>query len=179
MKILQIFTANCYLAFGRYLNIPMVGIVTSAPLDWHYDAVGASFNTAVMPGIISAYSSPMNFWERLGNTLEHYSGLAQYYYYIRQQDEKIEKYFGPGYPRASEILKDLDLFLVNAHYSIDGIKSITPSMIPVGGLHIVDDGTKLPSVIIFNLILHYFFTLRININRQKFLTKLEIRKVVG
>ena len=157
----------------------MIGMVTSSPLDWHYEPLGIKFDTAVMPGLWSGYHYPMSFWERVGNTIDHYSVMAQYYYYIRQQDEKIEKYFGPGYPRASEILKDLDLFLVNAHYSIDGIKSITPSMIPVGGLHIVDDGTKLPSVIIFNLILHYFFTLRININRQKFLTKLEIRKVVG
>ena len=76
-------------------------MVSSLPLDWHYDAVGVTFNTAVMPGLWSGYIRPMNFWQRLGNTIHHYSELFQYYYHIRHQDKLIEKYFGPGYPSAS------------------------------------------------------------------------------
>ena len=129
--IFKVFLANCYLAFGRYLNIPLVGIVASLPLDWHYEAVGVKFDTAVMPGLYSAYSNPMNFWERLWNTIDHHSLVFQCYYYINKQNEKVEKYFGSSYPSASEILKDLDLLLVNSHYYLDGVKPITPTMIPI------------------------------------------------
>ena len=145
------------MAFGRHLNIPIVGIATSSPLDWFYEPLGINFDTAVMTGLWSGYSLPMDFWQRLGNTMYHYWVMARYYYYIRQQDEIIEKYFGPGYPSASELLKDLDLLLVNEHYSLDGIKSMTPSMVPVGGLDIFDDGTKLSSVSNFKLNVFFYF----------------------
>ena len=151
------FSANCYLALGRYLNIPVVGMVTSLPLDWQYDAVGTKFNTAVIPGLWSGYVYPMNFWERLGNTLDHYLVMAQFYFYGNKQNELVEKYFGPGYPSTSELLKDLDILLVNSHYSSDGVKAITPSIIPVGGLHIFDDGTKLPNVSNFKLCIIFLF----------------------
>ena len=124
----------------------MVGVVTSAGLDWLYEPLGNPLNTAATPGGWSDFSSPMNFLERLQNTFLYYLIKFQLNHYIDNQDRQIEEFFGPGYPSASQLLKDLDLLLINSHHSLDGIMPFTPSIVPVGGLHIVDDETKLPDV---------------------------------
>lgn len=77
---------------------------------------------------------------------------AQFNYYIKSQNKYIEQHFGHGYPDVSELPRDLDLLLVNTHLSLDGVRAFTPAIIPVGGLHIVDDGTKLPEVSIKSVV---------------------------
>ena len=124
----------------------MVGVVACVSLDWLFEPLGNPFNTAATPGGWSDFSSPMNFLERLQNTISFHVDNRQFNYYVNNQDRQIQEFFGPGYPSASELPKDLDLLLVNSHYSLDGIMPLTPSIVPVGGLHIVDDKTKLPDV---------------------------------
>ena len=124
----------------------MVGVVTSPGLDWLYEPLGNPFNTAASPLTFSDFSSPMNFLERVQNTLLYYLINGQINYYINDQNKQIQELFGSGYPSASELPKDLDLLLINSHYSLDGILPLTPAIVPVGGLHIVDDKTKLPDV---------------------------------
>lgn len=71
---------------------------------------------------------------------------AEFKYQIGVHNKYVEELFGSGLPDVRELPKDLDLLLVNSHYSLDGIRPYTPAIVPVGGLHINDDGQKLPDV---------------------------------
>ena len=120
--------------------------MTSALIDWYNEPLGNPINTAVTPLGWSGLFHPLDFWGRLTNTLLYHVINVQYKYHINAQNRYVEKFFGPGYPDAAELPKDLDLLLVNTHYSLDGIRAFTPAIVPVAGLHIVDDGAKLPNV---------------------------------
>ena len=146
MSSLKVFIAHCYLAWGRYFNIPLIGVSSGSSIEPVSEPLGNPFNTAATPGTWTDFSFPMSFLERVQNTFLHYTINAQKNYYISDQNRQIEEFFGPGYPSASELPKDLDLLLINSHYSLDGILPLTPAIVPVGGLHIVDDKTKLPDV---------------------------------
>ncbi|XP_058810722.1 UDP-glycosyltransferase UGT5-like [Phymastichus coffea] len=143
--IIEVFISNCFLAWGRHLNIPMVGIMTSTLFDWYNEPLGNPMNTAVTPAVWSGLFHPMSFWQRLSNTLLYWTVSGQFNYYIRDQNRYVEKHFGKDYPDVTDLPKDLDLLLINSHLSLDGVRSFTPSIIPVAGVHIDDDAAKLPA----------------------------------
>lgn len=136
----------CYLAWNRHLNIPMIDIVTMSSTDWMNTPHGNPSNLAVEPSILAPYTTPMTFFERLGNFLISTSAEFLFNYYSREQDEYVQKYFGPGYPSVVEMQKDLSLILINYHQSLDGIRAFTPAIVPVGGLHVIDRNETLPQV---------------------------------
>lgn len=124
----------------------MVGVMTSSLIDFYNAPLGNPFNTAIVPGLWSPFSAPMGFWDRLMNTALYNLLNFQYSYYIGVQNKYIEQFFGTNFPDVRDLPKDLDLLLVNSHFSLDGIRPYTPAVVPVGGLHIRDDGQKLPDV---------------------------------
>ncbi|XP_031777616.1 UDP-glucuronosyltransferase 2C1-like [Nasonia vitripennis] len=144
LVIVEVFMADCYLAWGRHLNIPMVGVATRPLIDGYNDALGNPFNSAVTPGSNTGFQNPMNFWERLVNTITSKLLNMISRYFMAEQDIYVERIFGPGYPTVSELEKDLDLLLINSHLSLEDPSAITPAIIPVAGIHIADDDTKLP-----------------------------------
>ena len=143
---MQIFFAPCYLAFGRHLKIPMVGVVTSVLYEWMNDPFGNPDNPSFIPGGSLPYSGNMNFFQRLTNTVSSVTVKAMYNYYSSNQNKYVEKYFGPGFPDIYELHKDVSLVLVNSHFSLNGIRPMTTGVVEVGGLHIQFDNEKLPLV---------------------------------
>lgn len=88
----------------------------------------------------------MSFFERLQNVVLHTYVKWSFYYYVRQQDAYVDKIFGTGYPDVNEMLKDVDLVLINHHYALNNVKAYTPTIVPVAGMHIVDRDDILPQV---------------------------------
>lgn len=142
------FLSNCYLAWGRHLNIPLVGIVTTSLFEWLHDPFGNPQNYAIDTGVFSGLIAPMTFYERIVNTLLTNYVKLTYNYYAVDQDALVKKYFGAGYPNVIELQKDVDLVLVNSHHALNGIKTYTPAVVPIGGLHIMDTNEQLPQVCI-------------------------------
>lgn len=139
--------ADCYLAWGRHLNIPMVGVMTRSLMDWFNDDLGNPFNTAITPGTSTDFLYPMNFWQRLVNTVSSKTTSIIMRYLMSEQDASIERIFGPGYPTAPELQKELDLLFINSHLSLEGARAYTSAIIPVAGIHIDDDDdAKSPDV---------------------------------
>lgn len=133
----------------------MIGVMTSTLIDWYNEPLGNPFNPATTPGCWSGLFYPMNFWERLTNTIMYHMISGQFNYYIKVQNKYVEQHFGTGYPDVSDLPKDLDLLLVNTHLSLDGVRAFTPAIVPVGGLHIIDDGSKLPEVSIWTFFVQF------------------------
>ncbi|KAJ8667742.1 hypothetical protein QAD02_009405 [Eretmocerus hayati] len=148
MTHFQLFVSDCYLAWGRRLNVPLVGIKTTALSSWHNEALGNPVNLAVQPGAGSRFFGPMGFWQRLANFLQNLVVSGLFKQHIRaDQNDIVERLFGKGYPDVVAMQRDLDLVLVNSHSSLNGLTPTVPSIVHVAGMHIDDgdgNGSKLP-----------------------------------
>ena len=118
-------------------------------MDWMHASLGNPYNTAITPTMSTRFSHPMTFWQRLANTALSTFIVTRFSFAIREQDKYVENYFGPGYPNSFELQKDIDLVLANHHVSLHGNQALTPSIIPVAGIHISEDDSPLPKVQIF------------------------------
>ena len=147
---MQIFTAHCYFAFGRHLKVPMIGLTASVILDWEHESLGNPHNLAFSPGGFSDFPSKMNFWQRLQNVLLYNTIKYQFNYYVNQQKKYVDEYFGPGYPSIYELSTEFALVFTNSHYTLNGIKPFTPSVIEIGGVHIQDNEEKLLPVGVYS-----------------------------
>ncbi|XP_076648061.1 uncharacterized protein LOC143356343 [Halictus rubicundus] len=142
LVVTEVFMSPCYLAFGRHLKVPMVSIITAAFLDWLEDVTGNPHNPAFMPNLFVSFNQPMSFSDRLSNTLlTHYVS-----YQINSRMERMSHYvrdhFGIDTP-VRELHKDIALYLINSHHSINGITPTTTAVVEVGGLHVTENGDPL------------------------------------
>ncbi|XP_015121995.1 UDP-glucuronosyltransferase [Diachasma alloeum] len=141
--IVELFTAQCFIALGKHLDAPVVGLVASKLHDWLFDPFANPLNPSYMPSLFSSFTQRMTFWERLTNTfIMNVIGL-QINYYLREQVEHVEKYFNRRISSLNALYDDVSLLLVNEHFSINEIKPATPDVIDVGGLHVHDSDQRL------------------------------------
>lgn len=142
LVVVEVFMSPCYLAFGRHLKVPMVSIMTSSFLDWLEDLTGNPHNPAFMPNVFGNYESPMNFWDRLSNTL--LTNFISYQMNSRMDvmSKHVRDNFGIDTP-ARELHKDIALHLINSHHSLNGVGPTTTGVVEVGGLHVTENGNPL------------------------------------
>lgn len=140
------FVAPCYLAFGRHLKVPVVGTVASVFHDWLNQMSGNPLNLAYIPSFFSIYDQRMNFQERLTNFLLSHYITWQMHYYTNSQTKIVKEHFGMDLSHIEELYNDVALYLVNSHYSLNGIRPMTTNVIEVGGLHLRDDDKPLSPV---------------------------------
>lgn len=150
------FLANCYLAFGRHFNIPMVTVVTTTLFDWMNEPIGNPTSLATEPSNYARSVSPMTYLQRLENYFLSNSIKRSFNYHVLQQDSSVESAFGKGLPNVVDLQRDISLILVNYHHTLNGIRAYTPAVVPVGGIHVFENDDKLPKV-----------TFIYNINRYK------------
>ncbi|XP_051165585.1 UDP-glucosyltransferase 2-like [Leptopilina boulardi] len=143
LVIVEYFTSYCYMAFGRLLNVPIIGVTASVLLEWHNDAVGNPNSLAFVPGGMTGFSTNMNFWERLQNTLFAKLITHDFNNQVESQKMFIDKYIGSDYPSIYDLTRELSLVLVNSHYSLNGIRPFTPGVVEIGGVHVQDNKEKL------------------------------------
>lgn len=142
----QIFGANCYLALGQHLQVPVVGFVTGVMLPWANNIVANPDNTAYIPNSFLDNPRMINFWHRLENTLSNVQSILTFNYYSAVQDDIMKKSIGPHVPNLREVERNVSLILANSHYSINGVRPFTAAVVEVGGLHIDERKTKLSEV---------------------------------
>ncbi|XP_029035422.2 UDP-glucosyltransferase 2-like [Osmia bicornis bicornis] len=144
LVIVEVFMMPCYLAFGRHLNVPMVAMMTANFQEWFSDIIGTPHNPAYMPSLFSSYDQRMTFWERLMNTFQTNMVSLQLNYYLSEQEVYLKKYFGLN-ATIAELYGDISIMLINSHHSLNGISPKIPSLIDIGGVHVKNDSTPLPS----------------------------------
>lgn len=134
------------MAVAHHLKIPVVGASSAHLYPWLNAIIANPPNFAFMPNNFLDYAPPMNFWQRLWNTV--YSGFnTAYFRYLTQDQDKImKKYLGDNTPSLAEIESNVSLVLVNTHISLNGGRPITSALVEVAGLHIEDEHEELPKV---------------------------------
>lgn len=130
--------------------MPFIAVVTPPLLDWMFTPFATPINLATDPSPTSSYAAPMTFLERLNNFIIFHSITRTFNKYVREQDECVEKFFGPTYPNSVDLMKEVSLVLVNHDHAVSGLRPFSPMIIPVGGLHVVDHNETLPEVSIIS-----------------------------
>ncbi|CAL7940604.1 unnamed protein product [Xylocopa violacea] len=139
----MLFVLPCYLAFGRHLNLPIVGVMTTNFQDWVSHLTGNPHNPSFVPNLFLSLSQPMTFWERVMNTFVTNKVRRDLQYYMSQQSDYVKQYFNID-ESIAELHKGIAAILVNSHHSIDGIGQFTQGVIEVGGLHVNEESDPLP-----------------------------------
>lgn len=67
-------------------------------------------------------------------------------YYSDTQLHYVKTHFGMDVPSMDDLHLDIDLYLINSHYSLNEIRSMNPNMIEVAGLHLKDNDDPLSPV---------------------------------
>ncbi|XP_070166542.1 UDP-glucosyltransferase 2-like [Polyergus mexicanus] len=141
--LIEVFGAHCFGIIAHLWNIPLIGISTMSLFPWQFPLIAQPENLAFIPSNDLSFTTPMNFWQRLYNTLHTLHSKLYFNYLTRVQDEIIRKHFGHDMPGVREIESKIALILINSHFSLNGIQPKIPAAVDVGGLHIQDEGLTL------------------------------------
>lgn len=159
LVITEIFGADCMLGFGFYFKTPIITLTSSINLPWGSDRFGNPDNPSYIPTYFSRFSSEMNFFERLENTITLISAKLLYFYFTYKDTNKImQSFFGPEVPDVEDLTRNISLSLVNSHYSMSFSRPTVPNFIEVGGLHIKDSKPLSPVRIYLYISSRFFNT---------------------
>ncbi|XP_076375313.1 UDP-glucosyltransferase 2 isoform X5 [Megalopta genalis] len=142
--IVEVFGAHCYLAIGHLLKVPIIGVSSAILYPWHHDLIGNPHNLAYAANNLITLPEQMNFWQRAYNFLHSTYHEMSFLYYSSPQTEIARKYLGDDIPDVRTLEKNISMILVNSHISMNGVKTMTPALIEVGGLHVTEEGVELP-----------------------------------
>ncbi|RLU27472.1 hypothetical protein DMN91_001276 [Ooceraea biroi] len=140
--IMEVFSAHCFAAIAELLNIPLIGVSSTSMYPWLNDLIAQPENLAFVPNSYVNLRVPMNFWQRTYNVLNTLYSKLYFNYLTRSQDDIVRKYLGPKLPSVHKM--NLSLILVNSHIILNGIQSMTPAVVQVGGIHIREDDSPVP-----------------------------------
>lgn len=150
LVIIPVFQTNCVYQLAKQFKCPIVGVHTTVITSWTSNKFALPNNPSYIPNFYMPFSAKMTFLQRFENTLITWLHNI-YYNIVIDETEKVivAKYFGT---EESEQLKKqchkISVVLVNTHFSIQSPRPLVPSVIEVGGIHIVQTKT-LPKVIKF------------------------------
>lgn len=136
----QYFASPCYIGFGKLLNVPV--ILVSSFLEFPYlDIVmGNPLSDAFFSGFFNEEPTIDTFFDRLWNVYLNYKQIMIFEQYTAVQTDMMRKHLGlPHLPDIRELERQVAMALVNTHYSYHGVRPITPAVIHVGGLHVVEE----------------------------------------
>lgn len=116
---------------------PVIGITAFGVPEWSMDYSGTPYPIQNNPHFLLPLGKNMDFWERLYNTgVFYYAKLLRQYYHVEHRDREARKAFGEGIRSITEIEDDIAINLVNINWATEGSFPVSPSLIPIGGLHI-------------------------------------------
>ncbi|XP_072938667.1 UDP-glucosyltransferase 2-like [Epargyreus clarus] len=135
--LVEHFNSDCMLGIIHNYGLPSVGLMSTSMLPWTPRRVGASDNPAHIPEMMMPFTSEMSFFERIQNTICHYFYIWWYEIAIRWEEQRIlEKKLGKRLPKLENIAKNTSVVLINTYHVWNGVRSVPPSLLEVGGLHL-------------------------------------------
>ncbi|XP_048509528.1 UDP-glucosyltransferase 2-like isoform X1 [Athalia rosae] len=144
LVIVEYFVANCYFAFGRHLNVPLIALSSASIMPLANEELGNPDDPAYIFELNERPISGITFWQRLHNTVITIFSKITLSYYLKEQNALVKKYFGPDMPGVDVLARDISLLIVNTHHVIHGIRPLTPAIVSAAGIHIHDDKNPLP-----------------------------------
>lgn len=119
--------------------------------------MGSPFNYGFFSGHYNDYPVVDTFLDRLWNFIVNYKEEQKFYYYTSDQTDLMRKYLDlPNLPDIRELERNVSLAIVNSHHSYHGIRAVTPAIVEVGGIHIVESDQKVNPVKDFGKFFTFF-----------------------
>lgn len=116
---------------------PVIGITAFGVPEWSMDFSGTPYPIQNNPHFLLPMGKNMSFWERLYNAgVFYYAKFLRKYYHMELQEREAKKVFGEGIRNIAEIEDDIAINFVNINWATEGSFPMSPSLIPIGGLHI-------------------------------------------
>ncbi|OXU19079.1 hypothetical protein TSAR_002795 [Trichomalopsis sarcophagae] len=110
----------------------------------HHDIIGNFDHPAFVPNALLQDFNKTKFWDRLKNLFTHHWNSYKFKMLTEKiQTDYMRKYLSPDMPNIRDVERTVALTLVNSDPVIFGAKPVVPSLIEVGGLHIINGGSKL------------------------------------
>lgn len=125
---------DCFLPVAKKFDIPVIGTIATTSwlsMEW---IMGNPSNPAINPTVISTYSYPMTYVQRLGNLWKYWSHLVFRNYYTFPELKKFYRKFFPNYFNFAD-QNEMSLVFSNS-LPVLTPRSKVPTIINVGGLHI-------------------------------------------
>ncbi|CAG9830886.1 unnamed protein product [Diabrotica balteata] len=141
--IMEELTNAALKAISWHFKAPLILFCPFAPHTPIHLLAGNIAPPAYVANTFLGYTHFMTFWERSVNTFS-YIFEALFYHWITTpaQEDLMKKYF-PDSPNLADIDKNVSLFLINNHESINSPIPHVPNMINILGFHL-QDKTELP-----------------------------------
>jgi len=147
VMITESFNTDCFLGFAHRFQVPYLRLSSHQIMPWTSADMGNVDNPSYMMTIFSGYDQPMNFFNRIRNTLTLWSCKLIYEYWFRPVDQAIaNEAFGPDLPDLKVLVQESKALLLNVHTSLYGNRPQLLNVVEISGLHIASKNPgSLPS----------------------------------
>lgn len=129
--------ASPYHALAEKYDVPVVGITSSDANVAGHEIMGNEINSVTHPDRVLPFIWSQSFGERLGSCFFHL--LFNFVLIPRNEknfDALLQKHFPEVTKTSHELVRNVDLLLVNTHPALGYIRPILPNTIQLGFLHI-------------------------------------------
>ncbi|KAK9890921.1 hypothetical protein WA026_012262 [Henosepilachna vigintioctopunctata] len=141
--IMDQFVVDGFSYFAEHFGAHKILLAPTVANSWVNPLVGNPAPPSVVPELLMEYTSDMDFFERLQNTIFYlFAELNRHLYFFPRQNSIIQQNV-PNAKPLSDYLYNVSLVLVNGHESFTYSASSVPAMKNVGGFHVSATG-KLP-----------------------------------
>jgi hypothetical protein len=145
LVVVEIFLSEALIGFGHHFKAPVIGVSTFGASKWTNDLVGTPSPLSYVPHPFLSFTDQMSLVERFGNFMMHLFELSYMnLFYYHRQNEIYERSFPGPKPTLPELMKKVNLVLLNNHFSLSLPRPYPPAMIEVGGMHINRTPKPLP-----------------------------------
>ncbi|KAL6435043.1 hypothetical protein ACFW04_005264 [Cataglyphis niger] len=143
------FNTDCFLGFIHHFKTPYLTLSSHQIMPWTNEDMGNEDNPSYILNIFLGLTRPMDFLNRIKNTVTLLFFKASYEYWLRPDDQVIaNEVFGPDLPKLKKIAQQSSALLVNIHSSLHGSRPQLPNVVEIGGIHIPSKINPLPKDIV-------------------------------
>lgn len=137
--LMENFNSDCMLGLLHiYGNTaPKVALSSSNLMPWSAERIGLIDNPSYVPMVSTAFTSRMSYAERLENTF--LSVFYKFWFYNNVQVKErslIEKRFRKVIPDLRDLSRNYTLTFVNTFHALNGVRTLLPALVEVGGMHL-------------------------------------------
>ncbi|GAB0091280.1 hypothetical protein DMENIID0001_061010 [Sergentomyia squamirostris] len=145
LVFIEIWYNHIFVGLGDHFKCPVIGFFSGIRDDQINDLSGNPMSVASVPHSLLGNMKEMDFMTKLKTFI--YSAFGKITSNLL--NEKSEEYYKtifpyPKYRPYDEMRKNISLFLINEHVSVDTSRALVPNVIPVGGLNIKSKPDQLP-----------------------------------
>lgn len=133
-------------AFTHRFKCPAIAIMSLDGSLSGYDMMGNPTHPVLNPDSPLRFNVPLTFTQRVASVIYSILRRINFEFIKLEEDQVIAKYFGEDYPPLSELLKNVDMFFVNANPAFHNIRPTVPAVIHIGGSMNIKPPKQLPDV---------------------------------